>query len=100
MLDSQKLGLQGTIDELRKLLVSKFRVAQDPQSIQAEEPLFSAGVGLSSIDGIELIVELEKQFGVEFQDMERWVDESPSITTVAQYLIDESKKHASPKSAM
>ena len=100
MLDSIELGLQGTIDELRKILVSKFRVAQDPQSIQAEEPLFSAGIGLSSIDGIELIVELEKQFGIEFQDLESWVDESPTITTVAQHIIDQSKKHSSQKSAM
>ena len=99
MLDTKELGLQGTIDELRKLLVSKFRVAQDPQSIQAEEPLFSAGVGLSSVDGIELIVELEKQFGVEFEDLERWVDESPTIATVAQYLIDQSKTGSSQKSA-
>lgn len=100
MLDSQELGLQDTIDELRKLLVSKFRVARDPQSIHADEPLFSAGVGLSSIDGIELIVELEKQFGVEFHDLERWVDESPTITTVAKYLIDQANNRASQKSAM
>lgn len=89
-LDAGQLGIDGTLLELRQLLVSRFGVANSPDEIEAEEPLFSAGVGLSSMEGMELLLEIEQTFNVQIDDVEAWVDESPNLIRVAQYIVERS----------
>jgi acyl carrier protein len=89
-LNARELGLQRTVDQLRAMLVEKFHAAQNEKTIKDDEPIFSAGVGLSSLEGMELLAELENRFDVKFDNLEHWVEESPTITAVAQYLIDRS----------
>jgi len=90
-INARQLGLDATVDELRSLLVSRFRIAKSPDSIGADEPLFEAGVGLSSLEGAELLAEVEKRFGIEFKNIERWFDDSPTLNGFAQYLVDHSR---------
>ena len=89
-LNAREMGLEKTIDSLRELMVQRFRVAKRPELIRLDEPLFSAGVGLSSLEGMELLAELERRYGVEIEDLDRWVDESPTLEKVAGYLIERS----------
>ena len=86
-----ELGVEQVVEELRVLLVDKFRVARSPDQIDVNEPLFEAGVGLSSLEGLELLSEIEKRYGVQFHDVERWVDESPTLMVMAEKLIEESQ---------
>lgn len=39
----------------------------DPASIEDGAPLFGAGLGLDSVDALELVVALEKEFGIKIQ---------------------------------
>lgn len=89
-INAKEIGLDSTVDSLRELLVDRFQLATAPAEINAAEPLFSAGVGLSSLEGLELLSLLEKRFGVEFRDLDYWLDESPSLDCVARYLIENS----------
>ena len=89
-INAKEIGLDATVDSLRELLVDRFQLATAATDISSAEPLFSAGVGLSSLEGIELLGLLEKRFGVEFRDLEFWIDESPSLDCVARYLIENS----------
>lgn len=89
-MNARKMGLDHTLNSLKQLLVEEFQLASDPSSLASDEPLFSAGVGLSSLDGMELLAAIEKKYGVPFQDLEFWVDESPTLDGVARYLIDNS----------
>ena len=86
-----ELNVEQVVEELRVLLVEKFRVARSPELIDVHEPLFEAGVGLSSLEGLELLSEIEKRYGVQFHDVERWVDESPTLHVMAERLIEESQ---------
>ena len=88
--NASELGISRVVEELRVLLVDKFRVARSPEQINVDEPLFEAGVGLSSLEGLELLAEIEKRYGVQFHDVERWVDESPTLQVMAARLIEES----------
>lgn len=88
--NASELGIGRVVEELRVLLVDKFRVARTPEQINVDEPLFEAGVGLSSLEGLELLAEIEKRYGVQFHDVERWVDESPTLRVMAARLIEES----------
>jgi len=96
-LDAAQLGHEGTVDALRMLLADRFSVDL-PGGVSADEPLFAVGRGLSSLEGIEFLCEVEKQFGLQIKDLEWWVYETPTVNAVAQYLIDltiEQRQHAS-----
>ncbi len=51
--------------ELKRLIVSALALEDvDPTSIDAEAPLFGEGLGLDSIDALELSVVLSREYGV------------------------------------
>jgi acyl carrier protein len=86
--DATQLGRDGTIEVIRGILASRFNLPPTAAAIPADAPLFSVGVGLSSMEGMELLVELEKEFGVRIKDVDWWVYDSPTLGNVAEYLID------------
>lgn len=89
-LNARELGLDATIESLKELLVSQFRLAKDVATICSHDPLFSVGVGLSSLEGLELLATLEKRYGVQIKDLDFWIEESPTLEAVARYLIEHS----------
>lgn len=96
-MDPAQLGLERTIDVLRNVLAERFDVALAGDA-SVDDPLFATGAGLSSLEGIEFLCEIEKQFGLEIKDLEWWVYETPTLAAVAQHLIDlanEKRQHAS-----
>jgi acyl carrier protein len=95
--NARELGLEATVDKLRQMLVDRFQVAVEPEAIGPDEPLFAAGVGLSSLEGMELLAEIETQYGVVIRNLDHWVEESPTLQGVARYLIEHSPpRDASP----
>jgi acyl carrier protein len=59
---------------IRRLLVENLRLdGLDPETIADDQPLFAEGLGLDSIDALELVVALEKEFGIAIgnQDVKR-----------------------------
>jgi len=55
--------------ELKKLIVEAL-VLEDiaPEEIEADAPLFVEGLGLDSIDALELAMALEERYGVKIED--------------------------------
>ena len=49
-LNANQLGLDGTINELRRILVERFNQIKSGDLIGDQEPLFTAGVGLTSLE--------------------------------------------------
>jgi acyl carrier protein len=96
-MDPAQLGLERTVEVLRTLLAERFELPIAREA-SADDPLFAAGAGLSSLEGIEFLCEIEKQFDLEIKDLDWWVYETPTLAAVAQHLIDlanEKRQHAS-----
>ena len=54
--------------ELAQLIVSALNLEDvSPESIDPEAPLFGAGLGLDSIDALELALGISKQFGFQMR---------------------------------
>jgi acyl carrier protein len=54
--------------EIKQLIIKTLNLEDySPDDIQAEAPLFGEGLGLDSIDALELGVELQKQYGISFK---------------------------------
>ena len=63
----------------------------EPDDIDAEEPLFGEGLGLDSIDALELIVLLEKSYGIKIEDPKDGKKIFYSIKTMAEYISEHKK---------
>jgi acyl carrier protein len=63
-----------------------------PQDIDDDAALFGDGLGLDSIDALELIVLLEKYYGIKIEDPKEGKKIFTSIRTIAQFVTENQKK--------
>lgn len=57
-----------------------------PEDIGANDPLFGDGLGLDSIDALELIVLLDQEYGIAVSDPEQGKEIFESVQTLANYI--------------
>ena len=57
-----------------------------PDDIDNDAPLFGEGLGLDSIDALELIVLMEKKYGIKLSDPTQGKAIFKSINTMAEYI--------------
>jgi acyl carrier protein len=77
--------------ELRQQLKSqiiKFLNLTDlkPEDIKDNDPLFGDGLGLDSIDSLELIVLLKKEYGIDIRDPREGRKVLVDVATIADYI--------------
>ena len=78
--------------KLKELLVSSLSLEDiSPEDIQDDEPLFGDGLGLDSLDAVEIVVLLQRNFGLEIKDMEKGRQIFQSVTTLAEYVYENTK---------
>jgi acyl carrier protein len=63
-----------------------------PADIKDDEPLFGDGLGLDSIDSLELIVLLKKEYGIDIRDPREGRKVLIDVATMADYIVEHSKK--------
>lgn len=74
--------------QLKHLLVDGLKLeGVDPDSIEDAAPIFVEGLGLDSIDALELVVLVEEQFAVVIPDEEVGKLAFASIDALADYVI-------------
>jgi acyl carrier protein len=73
--------------ELKKLLVDALKLDDvTPDQIEDGAPLFGEGLGLDSIDALELAVAIERRFKVSIPDEEVGKQAFKSIDALAAYV--------------
>lgn len=63
-----------------------------PEDIDAEAPLFGEGLGLDSIDALELIVLMEREYGIKLSNPAEGKQIFSSVATIADYVSKNRKK--------
>jgi len=79
--------------KLKELLVSGLRL-QDlaPDGITDDQPIFVEGLGLDSIDALELVVLIEEHFGIAIPDEELGKQVFASINALADFITAEKAR--------
>ncbi len=71
---------------IKSLIVKKFQLEIDPEKIEDCTPIFGSGLGLDSVDSIELVVSLEQAFGIFFEDEELNMELYPTVKCLADFV--------------
>jgi len=78
------------IQKIKGLIIQRLKLLDmTPEMIETDAPLFGEGLGLDSIDALELVLGLEKEFGVIIPDAEVGRKVFQSVRTMAQYVLDQ-----------
>ncbi|MBO6167585.1 MAG: acyl carrier protein [Kiritimatiellae bacterium] len=82
-----------TIAKIKETIVSSLDLEDvKPADIVTDDPLFGEGLGLDSIDALELGMALKKTFGIVFsKDPAKNKQIFRSVATIADYIIGETK---------
>jgi len=73
--------------ELKRLIVETLNLHDvDPANIKDNEPLFETGLGLDSIDALELVLSLEKRYGVKISSSEESRSALANVDTLASFI--------------
>ena len=79
--------------ELKKLIINTLKLEEiTPEDIEADGQLFGEGLGLDSIDALELVVALEKTYGVFIPDSEVGKKVFRSVNALAQFVREQRAK--------
>ncbi len=82
-------------EKLKVLLVDHLSLEDiKPEDIKDDEILFGEGLGLDSLDAVEIVVLLQRNFGLEVKDMNKGREIFYSIDTLAKYVVDNIKDNA------
>lgn len=79
--------MENLIKELKDEIIKTLNLEEvRPEDIDENAPLFGEGLGLDSIDALELIVLMEKNYGIKLQDPNQGKEIFKSIVTMAEYV--------------
>ncbi|OGW27399.1 MAG: acyl carrier protein [Nitrospirae bacterium GWC2_42_7] len=78
--------------DLKEMLVKDLSLEDvNPEDIKDDEILFGEGLGLDSLDAVEIVVLLQRNFGLEIKDMNKGKEVFYSIDTLANYVYENTK---------
>ena len=83
---SENVPSQELKDQIKHLIVDRLKLEVDPMSIGDEDPLFGEGLGLDSIDALELVLGVEQVLGVKIEDEEMGSKALGSVQTLAEFV--------------
>lgn len=85
--------MEQLIEELKKEIIEVLNLEDmTPADIDENAPLFGEGLGLDSIDALELIVLMEKNYGIKLQNAEQGKEIFKSVRVMAEYIQEHRTK--------
>ncbi|HNQ41534.1 MAG TPA: phosphopantetheine-binding protein [Saprospiraceae bacterium] len=79
--------MEDLILELKEKLIAQLNLKHlTPEEIDSDQPLFGVGIGLDSIDALEIIVMLDNDYGIKLTNQEEAREIFTSVRTIANYI--------------
>jgi acyl carrier protein len=79
-------GQDTLAEQVKAAIVRCLRMPITPGEIKDDMPLFDEGLGLDSIDALEIVLELQRTFGVEISDEQVGKRVLRSVSTIVGFI--------------
>ncbi len=88
MNNSNKNELVGIRQKVKQLLVSNLGPLEmlNPAEIKDDVALFGEGLGLDSLDALEIVVLLQKHFNIEIKDMNEGREVFATVDSLSRFI--------------
>ena len=81
--------MEDLIENLKQQIIDELQLHDMiPDNFDGDTVLFGAGLGLDSIDSLQLVVLLERQYGVKIKDPKEGRAVMQSLRTMADYILE------------
>jgi len=84
--------MEELIEKLKKEIIQQLNLEEiKPEDIETDNPLFVEGLGLDSIDALELMVLLEKEYGLKIAEPKEGKAILYSVKSMAEFISKNRK---------
>ena len=84
--------MEALVEELKNKIIAALSLEDiKPADIKADEPIFGMGLGLDSIDSLELVSMLERDYGILIEEMSVAQKAFASVRTLAEFVAKNRK---------
>jgi len=92
MEEQNEKGLSQIRKKLKELLVENLALEDiSPDDIRDDEVLFGDGLGLDSLDAVEIVVLLQRNFGLQIKDVTQGREVFYSIDTLSRFVYQNAR---------
>jgi acyl carrier protein len=85
------LNLREVENEIKKIAITVLEMDVNPEEIDAEQEGFLEKYGFNSVDALELLLHVEKNFEIEVADEDLNANLLKSINSLATYVVEKHK---------
>lgn len=72
-------------ERLKRVLIDRLMLEHETDEISDDSPLFGLGLGLDSVDALEIVVGVEQEFGVSITDED--MHAFRSVNTIVDFIV-------------
>ena len=76
------------LDRVRRLLRETMKLRLEPEAIDPDAPLFGTGLGMDSVDAVELVVQLDAVFGLKLADSLFVSSKMRTVNTIVDAIME------------
>ncbi len=85
-------SMEELIKEIKRRLVENLQLNLSPEEIETDAPLFDEGLGLDSLDVLELVVMMDRDYGINIVNMDEGKKAFVSVRGIAEYITEKKTK--------
>jgi len=85
---------QEVLAKVRRMLIVSLRLRREADEIDPDTSLFGTGLGIDSLDAVEIVVALEIEFGVKLEDALQRKLALRSVNALVDLVLDKEPSHA------
>ena len=88
----RKRTVEALVDELKTLIIEHLNLEDvDPGKVDPEAPLFGEGLGLDSVDALELVMLMETTYGARIESSEVGKKAFATLSSLARFVQENRK---------